>query len=221
MSWWKRCWRTGGGGRGRSARARGGGRGQGGEADKTRALWFFSRHLVAVMARPSLRPWRVSPAYASSSSPPSPPAQNCSMFSCLSSANSSSRGVEDLSDTFARSSIWPRAPLSGHVAMLRTRPTRRMWRNPPSEASEPDLSSLEASRLPPATRRRAPPPRRRAAASAPCWRRAPPPRSSDAFVTIDGYSCRGDRRREPQRGAGHDQVRHVRVVPKLPARRRR
>ena len=35
--------------------------------------------------------------------------------------------------------------------MLRTRPTRRMWRKPPSEASRPDLSSLDASRLPPAT----------------------------------------------------------------------
>ena len=33
-----------------SAGARGGG-GKWGEVDKTRALWFFSRHLVAVMAR--------------------------------------------------------------------------------------------------------------------------------------------------------------------------
>ena len=151
MSWWNRCWRTGRGDGEVSAGARGEGA-KGGKLTKRARFGFFAAPcccdgpvlpfargeylagvrlvvVAAVAARPELH--------------------ECSRASA---ARTPRRAAWRTRATPLRDpAIRPRAPLSGYVAMLRTRPTRRMWRNPPSEASRPDLSSLEASRLPPAT----------------------------------------------------------------------
>ena len=118
----------------------------------TRARFgFFAAPCCCDGPGPSLRPWRVScrraPRRRRRRRRP-PRTARCSRASAARTPVARRGGPER--HLCAIQHLAPRA-LERVRGDALTRPTRRMWRNPPSEASRPDLSSLEASRLPPAT----------------------------------------------------------------------